>query len=283
MKNVPNNDGKVGIWGVSYPGFYAAAGMIDAHPALQAASPQAPITDWFMGDDWHHNGAVILAHMFSFMSRFDKPRPEPTSKFDDTYKYPSPDGYAFFLGLGPLRDAGTRFLKGQATFWNECTQHGTYDQFWKDRNIRPHLKDIKPAVMTVGGWYDAENLFGALEVFRRVDKQSPKTSNRLVMGPWWHGAWTEPDVSKLGDVAFNANTASFYQEKIEFPFFEHYLKGKKEPEAPKAWVFETGSNVWRKYSSWPPADARARSFYFHSSGRLSDEQPSSTSASPTYD
>jgi len=273
LKHIPNHNGKVGQWGISYPGFYTAAGMIDAHPALKAASPQAPVTDWFVGDDWHHNGALILVHMFGFMSRFDKPRPEPTKKFDATFDFETPDGYDFFLKLGPLSAAGKKFFKGEAAFWDEAMRHGTYDEFWKARNIRPHLKDIKPAVLTVGGWFDAENLFGALEVYKNLKRNSPKTTNLLVMGPWVHGGWNKDDGLKLGNAPFNAKTGEFYREQIELPFFEQHLKDKGTAEIPEAWMFETGTNVWRKYDTWPPKSARPKTLYFHEGGKLSEQAP----------
>jgi putative CocE/NonD family hydrolase len=274
VKKVPNNNGKVGLWGISYPGFYTAAGMIDAHPALKAASPQAPVTDWFVGDDWHHNGALFLPHMFNFMARFDRPRPEPTKKFNPNFDHETPDGYDFFLHLGPLSEAGKKYFKGEAAFWDEATRHGTYDDWWKARNIRPHLKDVKPAVMTVGGWFDAENLFGALEVYKNVKKNSPRTSNRLVMGPWVHGGWSNTgEGAKLGDVLFNAKTAEFYREHIELPFFERHLKDKSAGDQPEAWVFETGTNVWRKYDTWPPKNAKPKALYFHAGGKLRDAIP----------
>jgi putative CocE/NonD family hydrolase len=268
LKRVAGHNGKVGQWGISYPGFYTAAGMIDAHPALKAVSPQAPVTDWFVGDDWHHNGALFLPHMFNFMGRFDIPRPEPTKKFDPRFDHGTPDGYDFFLKLGPLSEAGKRFFKGKAAFFDEAVRHETYDDFWKPRNIRQHLKDVKPAVLTVGGWFDAENLFGALEVFKKVGKLSPKTSNRLVMGPWVHGGWSRQDGSKLGDVSFNSKTAEYFRKNIELPFFEQHLKGKPADAQPAAWVFETGTNVWRKHAAWPPARGKARSFYFGPDGAL---------------
>ena len=283
LKHVPNHNGKVGQWGISYPGFYTAAGMIDAHPALKAASPQAPVTDWFIGDDWHHNGALILVHMFGFMSRFDHPRPEPTKKFDSTFDFETPDGYEFFLKLGPLNAAGKKFFKGEAAFWDEAMQHGTYDEFWKARNIRAHLKDIKPAVLTVGGWFDAENLFGALEVYKNLKRNSPKTTNLLVMGPWVHGGWRGDDGSKLGNAPFNAKTGEFYREKIELPFFEYYLKDKGKPELPEAWMFETGTNVWRKYDSWPPQSARPKTFHFHAAGKLLEQAPVDSKPDDAHD
>jgi putative CocE/NonD family hydrolase len=207
------------------------------------------------------------------MARFDRPRPEPTKKFNPTFDHETPDGYDFFLHLGPLNEAGRKYFKGEAAFWDEAMRHGSYDDWWKARNIRQHLKDIKPAVMTVGGWYDAENLFGALEVYKNVRKNSPKTGNRLVMGPWVHGGWGRDDGAKLGDVSFNAKTGEFYREHIELPFFERHLKDKSAGDTPEAWVFETGTNVWRKYDAWPPKNARPRPLYFHAGGKLRDEMP----------
>jgi putative CocE/NonD family hydrolase len=274
VAHVPNHNGKVGLWGISYPGFYAAMGMIDAHPALAAVSPQAPIADWFAGDDWHENGAFMLAHAFGFESRFDRSRPEPTSNVNRTpFDYGTPDGYSFFLKLGKLRDAGSRFFKGEAAFWDEALKHGNDDDFWQTRDLRPHLKNIRPAVMTVGGWFDDENLFGALEVFRNIARNSPGTRNRLVIGPWAHGGWSKRDGSRLGNVEFHANTAQFYREQIELPFFEHYLKGKQALDQPPAWVFETGTNVWRKDETWPPKQAKPKTFYFHAGRKLSDVLP----------
>jgi putative CocE/NonD family hydrolase len=273
VKHVPNHNGKVGQWGISYPGFYTAAGMIDAHPALKAASPQAPVTDWFIGDDWHHNGALFLPHMFNFMSNFGHPRPEPTKKGGVPFDHETPDGYDFFLRLGPLSNANARYFKDDIAFWKEAMSHGSYDDFWKARNLRPHLKNIKPAVMTVGGWFDAENLFGALQTYKQIKAASPETPNFLVMGPWLHGGWGRMDGDSLDHVTFNAKTAHYYREQIELPFFEYHLKGKGTLKQPEAWVFETGTNVWRTHESWPPKAAQARSLYFHPGGKLSFEPP----------
>lgn len=187
LKHVPHHNGRVGLWGISYPGFYAAAGMIDAHPALKAVSPQAPIADWFIGDDFHHNGAFFLPHAFGFLAIFAKPRPGPTTRGGQPFEYGTPDGYKFYLQLGSLANVNTRYFHNEIPFWNELMEHGTYDEFWKVRNLRPHLKNIRPAVMTVGGWFDAEDLFGALKVYESVEKQSPGAYNILVMGPWSHG------------------------------------------------------------------------------------------------
>ncbi len=274
VKNVPGNNGKVGMWGISYPGFYTAAGMIDAHPALKAASPQAPVTDWFVGDDWHHNGAFFTPHAFNFLAVFGRPRPEPTNKFDFRFDPGTPDGYRFFLRLGSLAEVDAKYFKGDVAFWTEIMKHGTYDDFWKARNLRPHIKRIKPAVMTVGGWFDAENLFGALETFRNVEASArPESVNILVMGPWSHGGWSGGDGSSLGAVPFKVRTGEYFREQIEFPFFERFLKGDSEVEFPKAIVFETGTNRFRDFDRWPPAEARPTSLYLRSGGKLALEPP----------
>jgi putative CocE/NonD family hydrolase len=280
LKTVKNHNGKVGLWGISYPGFYTAAGMIDAHRALKAASPQAPINDWFVGDDFHHNGVLFLPHCFNFMANFGKPRPGPTTRFPYLpFEHGTPDGYDFFLKMGPLANADAKYLKGEVEFWNEAMRHGTYDEFWKARNLRPHLKAIKPAVLTVGGWFDAENLFGALETYKNVEKQSPDNpANTLVMGPWVHGGWSRDDGDKLGDVKFNAKTAPYYREHIELPFFEYHLKGKGTWKPPEAWVFETGTNVWRKYDAWPPKGADTTTLFLNAAGGLAASRPSDTAA-----
>lgn len=283
VKHVPNNNGKVGQWGVSYPGFYTAAGMIDAHPALKAASPQAPINDWFVGDDWHHNGAVMLPHFFNFIAKFGRPRPEPTKKFDHPFEHETPDGYDFFLRMGPLSNANTNYFKDDVAFWKEALSHETYDDFWKARNLRPHLKNIKPAVLTVGGWFDAENLFGALETYKSVEANSPGASNSIVMGPWLHGGWSKSEGDGLGDVRFGSKTGAYYRETIEFPFFQFHLKGKGDGKFPEAWMFETGTNQWRKYDTWPPKNAKPKTLSFHPKGKLSLDGPPRSSASGEYD
>ena len=253
IKNLPNNNRRVGMWGISYPGFYTAAALIRAHPALKAASPQAPITDWFIGDDFHHNGTLYLPHAFTFFSGFGHPRPEPTTESGARFESGTPDGYAFFQKLEPLSNINEKFFKNDVPFWNELTQHPNYDAYWQARNIRPHLKDVKPAVMTVGGWFDAEDLFGALNTYYSIEKSTPGATNILVMGPWYHGGWARSDGELLGNVHLNSKTAAFFRENIELPFFQHYLKNKGAMTLPEAYVFETGTNVWRQYETWPPA------------------------------
>ncbi len=269
LKNVKGHNGRVGQWGISYPGFYTVAGMVDAHPALKAVSPQAPVTDWFIGDDFHHNGCLFLPHCFNFMANFGKPRPEPTTKnVNLPFDHGTPDGYKFFLEMGPIKNADAKYYKGEVAFWNEVFDHPNYDSWWQARNIRQHIKSVKPAVLTVGGWYDAENLFGALETFKKSEANNPPKNNHVVMGPWVHGGWNRQDGDRLGDVRFNAKTGPFYREKIEFPFFEAHLKGDGTTEHPKAWMFETGTNVWRRFDSWPPQEAKPVEYRLGGAGTL---------------
>ncbi len=270
-KHVPLNNGKVGLLGISYPGFYAAAGMIDAHPALKCVSPQAPVTDWFIGDDFRHNGALYLAHAFRFLSFFGQPLTKPTRQTPVLFDYETPDGYEFYLNLGPLDEVQKRHFEKDIIYWDELLQHGVYDDYWKARTLLPHLKNIRPAVMTVGGWFDAEDLYGPLNVYRATEEQSPGAYNTLVMGPWAHGDWHRHDGERLGHVSFHQKSAEFYRNEIELPFFKHFLKDAADPKLPEAYVFETGTNQWRKYDSWPPRQTHQRTLYFHPAGRLSFE------------
>ncbi len=275
VKHVPNNNGNVGLMGISYPGFYSTCGLLDTHPALKAVSPQAPVTDWFIGDDYHHNGAFILADSISFLEFFDRPQRGTANR---TTARPGrggghPDAYNYYLTLGPLKTIAERQARGGTGFLKDLADHPTYDDWWKARDILQYLKHVKPAVMTVGGWYDCEDLWGAIQVYQHVEHQSPETTNRLVMGPWIHGGWARGDGSKLGDVNFNDKTAEYYSEHIEFPFFEYYLKGKGKLDQTEAWVFETGTNVWRNYPTWPPKGVKPKSYYFQEGGKLTETLP----------
>lgn len=273
VRNVPRNNGRVGLLGISYPGFYTAAGMIDSHPALKCASPQAPIADWFVGDDFHHNGAFYLPHAFRWLSEFGQRLDEPTRELPRPFDYKTPDGYEFYLQLGPLANIDKSLFKGKIDFWDDLMRHGTYDEFWQVRDLRPHLKNVRAAVLTVGGWYDAEDLFGTLAVYRAVAKNNPSTPSTLVMGPWAHGGWSAGDGDRLGNVNFYAKTAQFYRDNIELPFLNHYLKDVGKLDLPRAIVFETGTAQWRRYDAWPPKNARKKSLYFRSGGRLSFDPP----------
>jgi uncharacterized protein len=272
LANVPNHNGRVGMWGISYPGFYASAGMIDAHPALKAVSPQAPIADWFF-DDFHHHGTFFLPHAFNFFASFGRPRPEPTAKRGSRFDYKTPDGYQFYLDMGPLKNADTRYFKGQIAYWNEMAAHPNYDAYWQARNLLPHLRKVAPAVMTVGGWFDAEDLYGALNTYQTIEKQNPGIFNMLVMGPWRHGGWSRSDGDRLGNIHFGSKTGLLYQKDMELAFFEHFLKDKGPLTLPEAYVFETGENAWRQFDHWPPRTVQKKTLYFHSAGKLSFEAP----------
>ncbi len=276
VKNLPGNTGKVGMWGISQPGFYVTAGMIDAHPALVAVSPQAPVTDYYMGDDVYHNGAFMLAHRFSFYQGFKlregDPAPPPAQN-PPRFDYGTPDGYQFYLDMGSLANADEKYFKHQQPLWLANLAHTTYDQFWQSRAIWKYLKGIKPAVMLTGGWYDTEDPQGLLKQFDFMEKNTPPQTLMLVMGPWNHGGFSRGDGDRLGNVTFGSKTALYYRQNIEFPFFLYYLKGKGDGRFPKAWLFETGVNQWRKFDNWPPRGAASRTIYLDAHGRLSFDQP----------
>ena len=281
LKHIPNNNGKVGIWGISYPGFYTSASMIDSHPALKACSPQAPMTDLFLGDDGYHGGAFMLAANFGFYSSF-KPFPEPSLPPKELpFEFGTPNGYEFYLKAGSLSNLDKKYLQGKNFLFTDQVTHNTYDAYWQARDLSRHMKNVKCAVMTVGGWFDAEDLSGPFKTYNAVEANNPGTPNTLVEGPWVHGGWSRSDGDHLGDVTFNAKTGDYFRKEIQFPFFEHYLKGKGT-EPPEAYVFETGTNVWRKYPNWPPKAAQAKMLYFHPEGKLSFDAPTGESAADEY-
>ncbi|MEZ4920007.1 MAG: CocE/NonD family hydrolase [Saprospiraceae bacterium] len=284
VKNVENNNGKIGVYGISYPGFYATMAILAQHPAIAAVSPQAPVTDWFIGDDFHHNGAFFQMDAFSFYSGFGQVRPEPTTKRTPGFSdWGTQDNYEFYLQVGTVKNFNEKYLHERIPFWNELMEHPNYDAFWQARNPRPHLKNVMPAVMTVGGQFDAEDCFGAWNVYKAIETQNKQSvSNRLVMGPWCHGCWARTDGSKLGNVSFESNTSAYYQSEIEFPFFEYYLKGNGDMKLADAMIFETGSNTWTTHSSWPPKEAKQRTYYLQANGGLSTTRPRGTESADTY-
>lgn len=279
VKNLPNNNGRIGTWGISYPGFYATMTALAGHPAIKAVSPQAPVTDWFIGDDFHHNGVFFMMDGFAFYSGFGKARPKPTKEFEQGFQdWKTPDNYDFYLKTGAVRNFNEKYLKGDIKFWNELMEHPNYDAWWQARNPRPHLKNLMPAMLTVGGHFDAEDCFGAWRVYEAAEKQNPATfSNRIVMGPWCHGCWSRGTGEQLGNIKFGSPTSAFYQKEIEAKFFEYYLKDQGTMDLPDAYIFETGSNRWTKYDVWPPKNAQPTPFYLHESGSLSNNAP----AAPT--
>jgi putative CocE/NonD family hydrolase len=285
IKNLPNNNGKVGIEGISYPGFYSTASLPNAHPALKAVSPQAPVTDWFIGDDFHHNGALFQMDALAFITNFGVPRPKPITpaEFKNGIKYKVTDNYKLYLDLGALPNYKKKYFGDSVKFWDNMMAHPNYDAFWQNMNIRPHLKNITPATMVVGGFFDAEDCFGALHVFEALEKQNPAThKNMLVMGPWFHGGWERGDGQFFGDQDFGSKTSEWFRENVELPFFKFYLKDEGEMALPKATIFISGSNEWKKFNEWPPKNTVEKTLYFHADGKLSFEAPKATASYDEY-
>ena len=284
VKHVPNNNGRVGIWGISYPGFFAAHSLMESHPALKAVSPQAPMGDVGNGDDGYHNGAFHLTANFGFYSAFmprkpDPERPQPTLQFN----FGTRDAYDFFLRMGPLSNANEKYLKHQNPYWDDTILHTSYDEYWQSRAQAPHMKNVKPAVMWVGGWFDAEDLSGPLKLFNSLEKNGAIAPDTLVMGPWRHGGWARDKGDSLGNLKFTAPTSEYFQENIELAFFVDNLKGKgnglkasASASVPKAFLFETGKNEWHRFDSWPPKNAKARTLYLDAAGKLSMTAPSAS-------
>jgi putative CocE/NonD family hydrolase len=280
LKNLPNNNGKVGVWGISYPGFYTTTALLSRHPALVAASPQAPIADLWRDDGWH-NGAFFLVANFGFYPGFtnrqdDKPTQRRGGRFDPG----TDDGYDFFMKMGPVKNTNDKYYKDTIRLWNEMLDHPDYDDHWKARNVLYHLHDIKTAVLVTGGWYDAEDLYGAINTYKTLVKNNPQTPIYFTMGPWVHGGWSRGDGDHLGDVYFGGATGPYYRENIEFKFFSHYLKGTPLDIAPVN-TFETGVNKWKTYKAWPPVDAVEKNLYLLPGGKLSFTAP--TGSKDSYD
>ncbi|QBN17347.1 CocE/NonD family hydrolase [Flavobacterium nackdongense] len=269
VKNVNNNNGNVGIWGISYPGFYASYSLLSNHPALKAVSPQAAISDFFF-DDFHHNGAYLLSY-WKVTPLFGPQKSKRTT--EDWFQFPnigSNDDYQFFLNVGPLVNLDKYYDKSNE-FWQQLKEHSSYDEFWQKRGILQHMKNIKPAVMFVGGWFDAEDLYGPLNTYATVEKNS-KNYNTLVMGPWSHGDWARNSEKQvIGNINFGDSISGFYQKNIEANFFRHFLKGngKGENKLPEAYVFDTGNKEWKTYDAWPPKNAETQVFYLQGNENLS--------------
>ncbi len=240
------------------------------------------MADEYMGDDAFHNGAFMLVANFGFFTQFVKQNNPTMPAREKKFDYGTKDGYQFYLDLGNLDNADKRYFHNQNPYWTSTMEHTTYDQFWQTRNILPHLKSVTPAVLVVGGWFDAEDLSGTLKTFRAIAAQSPETTDKLVMGPWVHGGWQRANGAKLGDISFGANTSEFFRDQMELPFFRQYLKGAPDAGLPKAYVFETGKNQWSKFEQWPPENGKAQRLYFGAKGQLSFKQPTETSGFDEY-
>ncbi|WP_026450138.1 CocE/NonD family hydrolase [Aequorivita capsosiphonis] len=276
IKNIPNNNGNVGTWGISYPGFYTTYSLLDAHPALKAASPQAPIGDFFF-DDFHHNGAYLLSY-WRATALFGYQKSKPTDK--PWYSFPdidSKDQYQFFLDIGPLSNLD-KYYKEDNVFWQQLKQHPNYDEFWQFRGIIQHLENIKPAVMVVGGLFDAEDLYGPFQTYKTIEKTS-ENYNTMVFGPWSHGDWARASKRQaIGNVYFGDNISLDYQRDVETKFFNHFLKndGKGDSGLPEAYVFDTGSRKWNSYDQWPPKNSERKSYYLQDNQRLNNKMEKSS-------
>lgn len=282
VKNLPNNNGNVGTFGISYPGFYATMTAASGHPALKAVSPQAPVTEWFLGDDFHHNGAFFQMDGFSFYSGFGKPRPKPTIVGSPGYDFKIRDNYQFYLQAGTLKNLA-KMIGDSIKFWHEMYQHPNYDDWWKARDARRAMYNIKPAMLTVGGLFDAEDCYGAWNLYKAIEKQNPGIHNKIVMGPWSHGQWASRDGSFLGNIRFGSATSLWYQNNIEIPFFNHYLKGKgSDPTFAEATIFITGENQWKSFDQWPPANVSNQPIYLQVNGNLSWNKPTVSKSASEY-
>jgi uncharacterized protein len=271
VKNVPNNNGKVGAFGISYPGFYSTMVALSGHPAVKAVSPQAPVTDWFQGDDFHHNGAFFVMDAFSFYSGFGKPRPKPTTQSARGFQIPAQDNYNFYLQTGTLENFA-KLVGDSVRFWSDLYAHPNLDGWWKARNPRNYVQHIpaSTATLVVGGLFDAEDCFGAWNLYKAIN-QKASNNNKLVIGPWFHGAWGgRSDGSYLGNVRFGSKTTEWYQNNIEIPFFDYYLRGKGDSAKIKeATVFFSGENRWHQLPQWPPTNEQNQSLYLQPNGGLS--------------
>ena len=269
VKHIANNNGNIGVFGISYPGFYSTMAALSGHPAIKAVSPQAPVTDWFMGDDFHHNGVFMLNDAYSFYSGFGQPRPKPTKVGPNEVNYYTKDNYKFYLETGAIKNF-TKLMGDSIKFWTDLMNHPNLDAWWKERDARVGCKNIKPAMLIVGGLFDAEDCYGAWRLYDAIKKQSKETNTRIVMGPWYHGGWLKSDGRFLGNVRFESSTSSYYQQNIEIPFFNYYLKQKGSIKGISgASIFFSGENSWKKFEQWPPLNTINTEFYFVKNGGLS--------------
>jgi uncharacterized protein len=273
LANIPNHNGRVGQWGISYSAWQTVMGIADAHPALVAASPQASPSDMFIGDDWHHNGAFRIMYAFSWLAGNARSRDAPTTERGDAFDYGTSSGYDFFLESGSAANIDDLYFQGDVPAWADFMEHGTYDDFWKRQNALSVLGDVRPAVLNVAGWFDTEDFYGPMSIYRTIEAENPGLENTLAVGPWLHGGWARMTGESLGCIEFDRPTSSDFQERVQFPFFEHHLKDAGSWAAPEAVVFETGANEWHSYDAWPPPGVEPTRLYFGEGGTLSFDAP----------
>jgi putative CocE/NonD family hydrolase len=266
LKHVPNNNGKVGMLGISYGGWLTAVALLDPHPALRAASPQASPADMFLGDDFHHNGAFRLSYGFEYVAMME------TSKTNTNFAFDRHDTFEWYLGLGALAHVNARYFHDKMPTWNDFLAHPNYDRFWQRQALTPYLKGVPVPTLNVAGWWDQEDFYGPLTIYDRLERHDHKSRNFLVVGPWNHGGWAGPG-DRLGRIKFGGPTGKYFREKVQAPWFAHFLKGQGKLDLPEALTFQTGTNRWTRHDHWPPREAQARKLYFQPHGKLSFAPP----------
>ncbi len=282
LANVEGHNGRVGQWGISYPGWQTVMGMVDAHPALAASSPQASPSDMFIGDDWHHNGAFRVMYAFSWLARNARRRDAPTDAREGRFDYGTESGYDFFLEAGSAANINDVYFHGDVPAWNDFIEHDTYDEYWQRQNALPHLRDIHHPILNVAGWFDTEDFYGPMSIYRTIEAENPGTENTLAAGPWLHGGWHRMLGDHLGCIEFGDRTSVTFQRDVQFPFFEHHLRGVEGWTPHEAVVFETGTNAWRTHDTWPPAGVEPVSLYLAADRTLSFDPPSGAGGSDSY-
>ncbi|MBI4931658.1 MAG: CocE/NonD family hydrolase [Bacteroidetes bacterium] len=283
IKNIPSNNGNVGVSGISYPGFYSTIAALSGHPALKAVSPQAPVTDWFLGDDVHHKGAFFVMDCFDFDYSFGVPRPKPVTDYGKDFNYPTADNYDFFLKEGTLKNLTKHYMGDTMKFWQEEMNHPNYDDFWKAHTVTYSLFNVKPALLITGGLFDAEDCWGTWNTYKTIKKQSPNTMCMLAIGPWFHGGWARGDGSHLGNVQFGKGVSDYYYKNIEMPFFDYYLKNQSDvPYLIPVNVFLTGENKWKQFAEWPPQNVESKALYLNEQSALRFTKPITTKSFEEY-
>ncbi|HEY5408005.1 MAG TPA: CocE/NonD family hydrolase [Ginsengibacter sp.] len=287
VKNVQGNNGKVGVFGISYPGFYSNMAAASNHPALKAVSPQAPVTNWFIGDDFHHKGVFFQMDAFDFYSAlgfgFGQPHPAPTAIPARSVGYPDHDNYQFYLETGTLKNL-SKYMGDTIAFWKQLMAHPDYDAWWQARDARNATKNLQPAMLWVGGLFDAEDCWGAWNAYKAAEKNNPgKSFNKIVDGPWYHGEWANHDGTHHGNIQFGSNTSEYYQQHFEIPFFNYFLKGKGDiSQIGEANVFITGANQWKTFAKWPPANEENKDIYLQDDGKLNWSKPATANSFSEY-
>ncbi|MHB1168735.1 MAG: CocE/NonD family hydrolase [Longimicrobiales bacterium] len=283
LQTLPGHNGRVGMWGISYSAWQAVMGMLDAHPALLAVSPQASPSDMFIGDDFHHNGAFRLMYAFSWLAGNARTRSGQTTERGSRFDYGTPDGYNFFMRAGSAGNIDSLYFHGEVPAWKDFMDHPDYDEYWQRQSVLKDLTNIRPAVLNVAGWFDSEDFYGPMSIYYTIEKNHPGDNrSTLAVGPWLHGGWRRMPGDSLGHVSFEQRTSDYFQRQVQFPFFQHYLKGQGDWTAPEAVIFETGANEWRTYDVWPPKAAEQRNLYFRADGQLSFDPPTAVDGYDAY-